>query len=126
MKFSLGVAALATAVVTTAALLVAAVIEPDTAWETNPFIAFVGALLITVYANNALTKGRTPSNPQRAVTMMSIIVLIIVLVPTWLGGRGLGYQLQMTAQFVALAVCLIGLLPPLARAAGTESNDSSA
>lgn len=116
MKFSLAVVALATAVVTTVALLIAAAIEPDTAWETNPFIAFTGALFITVYANNALTKGRTPTNPQRAVTLMSIVVLIIVLVPTWLGGRGLGYQLQMTAQLVALAVCLIGLLPPLVRA----------
>ena len=116
MKFSLAVVALATAVVTTVALLVAAAIEPDTAWETNPFIAFIGALLITVYAHNALTRGRTPSNAQRAVALMSIVVLIIVLVPTWLGGRGLGYQLQMTAQLVALAVCLIGLLPPLVRA----------
>ncbi len=123
MKFSLAVVALATAVVTTVALLVAAAIEPDTAWETNPFIAFIGALLITVYANNALTRGRTPSNAQRAVTLTSIVVLIIVLVPTWLGGRGFGYQLQMTAQLVALAICLIGLLPPLARAAGEQSHN---
>jgi hypothetical protein len=117
MRFSLGVAALATAVVTTAAQIVAASIEGDATWITNPYLAFVGGFVITVYAHNALTRGpRRSQRPERLVTVFAVVILVVALLPIWLGGREAGFKIQMTAQFVALALCLVGLLPPIVRA----------
>jgi len=117
MRFSLGIAALATAVVTAAAQVVAAQIRSDNSWVTNPFIAFFGALIITVYAYTSLTRQpHEVKRPELVVGGLGAVVLLASLIPTWLGSQEAGFKLQMTAQMVALVVCLVGLLPPIVRA----------
>lgn len=122
MRFSLGVAALATAIVTAAAQILAASISPDTTWLTNPYLAFIGGFVITVYVHNALTRGpRRSRRPERLVTIGAVVIVLIALIPIWLGGRERGFQVQMSAQFIALAVCIAGLLPPLVRTRNAAS-----
>ncbi|MEY2975499.1 MAG: hypothetical protein RIR49_1919 [Actinomycetota bacterium] len=117
MRLSLGVAALATAVVTAAAQILVASIESDTTRITNPYLAFLGGFVITIYAHNALTRGpRRSQRPERLVTVFAVVILALALLPIWLGDREAGFKLQMSAQFVALALCLIGLLPPIVKA----------
>ena len=127
MRFSLGVAALATAVVTTAAQIVAASVSSDSTWITNPYLAFVGGFVITIYVHNALTRGpRRSRHPERLVTIGAVVIVLIALVPIWLGGREDGYKVQMSAQFLALAVCIVGLVPPLVRARNAAAEAASA
>ena len=129
MRFSLGVAALATAIVTTAAQIVAASVSSDSTWLTNPYLAFVGGFVITIYVHNALTRGpRRSTRPERLITVGAVVIVLIALVPIWLGGREDGFKVQMSAQFIALAVCIVGLLPPLIRArnAAADAAPSSA
>ena len=126
MRFSLGVAALATAIVTAAAQILAASISPDTTWLTNPYLAFIGGFVITVYVHNALTRGpRRSRRPERLVTIGAVLIVLIALIPIWLGGRERGFQVQMSAQFIALAVCIAGLLPPLVRARNAAAEASA-
>ena len=126
MRFSLGVAALATAIVTTAAQIVAASVSSDTTWLTNPYLAFIGGFVITIYVHNALTRGpRRSRRPERLVTVGAVVIVLIALVPIWLGGRERGFQVQMSAQFIALAVCIVGLLPPLVRARNAAADAAS-
>ena len=129
MRFSLGVAALATAIVTTAAQIVAASVSSDTTWLTNPYLDFTGAFVITIYVHNALTRGpRRSTRPERPITVGAVVIVLIALVPIWLGGREDGFKVQMSAQFLALAVCIVGLMPPLVRArnAAADAAPSSA
>lgn len=126
MKFSAGVAVFATAIVTTAAQLVAAQIKSDTTWMTSPFIAFFGAIIVTLYAYKSLNDmaARVP-RPDRIMTVLGAIILLVTLLPVWLGGRESGFKIQMTAQIVALVACLIGLLPPLVRARNSADTTRS-